>query len=108
MIKLSKNWKPGNCQLCGKFTEHLERHHIKYRPEVTIDLCHNCHFLCHYFPNRLKDYQKIRLLNLAVGPSKAYEYLKKYGNNVVALAKLIAPSRREHIHKAQREEQKRI
>jgi len=104
----SKNWRPGNCELCGKYVEHLERHHLKYRPEITIDLCHNCHFLCHFFPNRLKRYQKLKLLTKLYGSEKAKILLDMYENNPVVLAKLFAPSRREAIHKAQKEELERI
>lgn len=108
VIQYDKCWKPGNCKLCGQFTEHLERHHLRYKPEITIDLCHNCHFLCHFFPNRLKRYQKLQLLSMLYDKEKAEKLLNTYENNPIVLAKLFAPSRRESIHKAQKEEFERV
>jgi hypothetical protein len=104
----SKCWKPGNCELCGVHTHHLERHHLKYDPEITIDLCHNCHFKAHFFPNRLPRDHKLKLLCKLFPLSHALSLLEVYSNRPVALAQLFAPSRREHIHKAQMEEEERI
>jgi hypothetical protein len=108
LIDYSKNYKQGHCALCNTYTEHLERHHISYKPEVTIDLCHQCHFLCHYFPNRLPHSYKVTLLKKTPYKNEAEEIARVYENNPIALAKLFAPSRREAIHRAQREEVARL
>jgi len=105
---LSYNWKPGYCKLCNTYTPHLERHHLSYKPEVTIDLCHSCHFLCHFYPNRLLHYYKEKMLCMLYPRDKALSLLQLYENNPVMLAKLFAPSRRENIRKAQLEELNRI
>lgn len=52
----------GCCTLCYKSVLHLERHHIQYRPEVTIDLCHGCHFKAHFLPFQLSNAKLYRLL----------------------------------------------
>ena len=101
----SKCWKPGNCELCGVHTHHLERHHVCYDPEITIDLCHQCHFTAHYFPNRLPRESKLKLLNKRYAMPHSLSLLEMYSNRPIALAKLFAPSRREAIHKAQQKEE---
>lgn len=108
VITYSSNWKSGACKLCLTHTEHLERHHISYKPEITIDLCHQCHFTAHFFPNRLRRDQKLLLLEKRFNHAHALALLALYENNPVSLAKLFAPSRRESIHKAQKEELERI
>ena len=104
----SKAWVPGFCELCTHHTVHLERHHIKYVPEITIDLCHQCHFTAHYFPNRLTDEQKLKLLDKKYAHTHSLSVLQIYGKNPVMLAKHFAPSRRAEIHKAQKEELERV
>lgn len=53
----------GLCELCGKTSNELERHHVKYKPERTIFLCHDCHFMAHFQPFRLTNEQlKILIL----------------------------------------------
>jgi excinuclease UvrABC ATPase subunit len=101
-IAYSKNYKPGRCELCGKNVEHLERHHIKYSPEITIDLCHDCHFTCHYFPERLQEEYKIKLLMNIMTIEKAREFLSHYSRSRVKLAVTFAPSRRESIINSQK------
>ena len=96
-IAYSKSYKPGRCALCPKNVEHLERHHISYRPEITVDLCHDCHFTTHYYPDRLTDIQKTYLLTKKMPIEKAQEFLKLHSKNRVKLAIAFAPSRRESI-----------
>lgn len=60
-LVLALRKKPvGRCAFCGRETV-IEKHHVSYRPSKTINLCHNCHFKVHFFPNRLTEYE-IRLL----------------------------------------------
>jgi len=54
--------KTGNCELCGRFTDALEFHHESYRPERGLYLCHNCHHKAHWYPWKLKEHQKKKLL----------------------------------------------
>jgi len=96
-IAYSKNYKPGRCELCGKNVEHLERHHIRYKPEITKDLCHECHFTTHYFPERLPELHKTILLHKIMSHDEAVEFLKLYSKDRVKLALTFAPSRRDSI-----------
>ena len=100
--------KPGSCELCHSFVQKLEAHHVSYSPEMTIKLCHNCHHKCHFWPNRLTDFEKHKLLSLKYGEKISHEVLKNKNLSMQALAKLIAPSRSSFIHKAQLEEIKRV
>jgi len=52
----------GRCILCGKVLPVLERHHEKYDPERTLNICHDCHFRVHFQPWLLTDAQKTTLL----------------------------------------------
>ena len=56
--------KKGYCELCHSLVEKLEAHHIQYSPEITIKLCHLCHHKVHFWPNRLSDDEKLKLLEL--------------------------------------------
>ncbi|MFA5084080.1 MAG: hypothetical protein WC475_01680 [Candidatus Paceibacterota bacterium] len=56
-----KNTRKGRCKLCGSFGL-VERHHVLYRPERTLDLCHSCHFNTHYKPWLLNENQIKTLL----------------------------------------------
>lgn len=40
--KIANRSNDGECSICGSYTE-LEKHHICYKPEVTIDLCKKHH-----------------------------------------------------------------
>lgn len=96
-IAYTKHGKPGKCALCNKFFDHLERHHIRYKPEITLDICHDCHFKTHFYPERLTDTQKRILLNKIMDYKLIDEFLRVYGNNRVKLAITFAPSRRDSI-----------
>lgn len=96
-IAYSKSWKPGRCELTGRSTDHLERHHIRYNPEITIDLDHESHFTVHYFPDRLLEEQKLKLLHKIMSDEKAREFLSKYSKDRVRLALAFAPSRRDSV-----------
>jgi len=100
--------RPGRCELCDIFVEKLEAHHISYKPETTIKLCHLCHHKTHFWPNRLNQKERLELLSRKFNPALARRMLKEKTLGVQAMAKLIAPSRREHIHKEQIKEIKRI
>jgi len=92
--KLITSGRPGMCALCGTSVKKLEAHHIKYSPEVTIDVCHNCHHTCHFWPLRLSESQRYRLFRRITSESSAAELSKKQFLNPSELSKLIAPSRR--------------
>lgn len=53
---MNKVERLGVCAFCGRYGI-IERHHVQYRPERTVNLCHNCHFKVHYFPSRLTEYE---------------------------------------------------
>lgn len=89
-------------------SQRLEAHHVSYQPEITIDLCHVCHHKVHFWPNRLTEKQKEVLLKLKFPTPTAAKLMKQKLIGVAALARLIAPSRREYIHKAQKIEQRRL
>lgn len=100
--------KQGYCELCNKWVEKLEAHHIKYSPERIIKACHECHHKTHFWPNRLTEKEKFKILK-KVHPIVIAEELSKFKfASVSDLAKIIAPSRSEFIHAAQRIEQARI
>jgi hypothetical protein len=74
----------GNCELCSKCSPHLERHHIRYRPEITIWLCHACHFRCHFQPYALTERELFIMLCRVYKP----ETLIKYKGNLRRLLSL--------------------
>ena len=100
--------KPGGCLLCEKWAEKLEAHHLKYSPEVTINLCHLCHHTVHFWPTRLTDDQKLKLLRRLFDERIAWRILVETKNDVRALAKHIAPSRNKFVRSQQAAEIKRI
>lgn len=96
--------KPGNCSLCDKFVEKLEAHHIQYDPEIIIKLCHACHHKVHFWPNRLNEFERFKLLEKRFSPENASKLCKLEFLGIRALAKLIAPSRNEFIRVEQSKE----
>lgn len=100
--------KRGRCSLCPKLVEKLEAHHVCYSPEITLKLCHNCHHKVHFWPQRLEESEKLKLLSLRFSPLQAQKMINENVLGPAALAKLIAPSRSVFIHAAQRAEQKRL
>ena len=100
--------KPGGCRLCQKWVEKLEAHHLKYSPEITINICHNCHHTIHFWPNRLSDNWKLKLLRLLFGEGKAWWFLDKTRDSPQDLARLIAPSRSKFVRSRQIKEIKRL
>lgn len=100
--------KPGKCELCPAVVEKLEAHHVCYSPEITIKICHNCHHKVHFWPNRLNEEERYKLLKLKF-PEKHAQLLSQ--NKILgmqALAKLIAPSRSAFVRAHQKLEIKRI
>lgn len=100
--------KPGGCFLCEKWFAKVEAHHLKYLPEITCDLCHLCHHTVHFWPNRLTEDQKLRLLRLVYDELTAWHKLIELQSDVQALAKIIAPSRKKFVRAQQVAEIKRI
>jgi hypothetical protein len=100
--------KPGYCELCNACVEKLEAHHIRYSPEKTIKLCHACHHKTHFWPNRLKEKEKLQMLKKVYPVEIAEEMSRFKFASVSELAKIIAPSKKEFIHAAQKLEQKKI
>lgn len=86
--------KPGNCKLCRIFVEKLEAHHACYSPEITIELCHNCHHRVHFWPQRLSEQEKDLLLSLRFDKKTVRKLLKKGFLGIDALSRAIAPSRK--------------
>jgi len=91
--------KPGYCKLCDSWVEKLEAHHLCYDPEKTINLCHNCHHKVHFWPQRLSEKDKEKLLLIRFERKVVSDLLKKNILGPLALAKLVAPSRQAHIQK---------
>ena len=88
----------GCCELCSKSCLHLERHHLRYRPEITIWLCHGCHFKVHHQPHQLSQSQLLVMLCRVYKP----DTIEKYKQNLIRLLSLshslsyeneVAPSR---------------
>ena len=102
-IAYQKHGKAGRCELCGKDVSHLERHHIRYSPEICKDLCHDCHFKTHYFPERLPLQHKRLLLHKIMDHGRTEEFLKENSKDRVRLAITFAPSRRDSVLQAQRD-----
>jgi len=106
--KFITSGKPGGCFLCGKWVEKVEAHHLSYSPEITAGLCHLCHHTVHFWPNRLSDDWKLKLLRLRFSENKAWALLEQTRNEPQDLAKLIAPSRNAFVRAQQISEMKRI
>lgn len=99
--------KKGLCSLCRSRVEKLEAHHISYSPEITIKLCHLCHHKVHFWPTRLSDEEKIKLLQKRFTPAQSLEILnQKLWPD--AMAKLIAPSRSVFVHQMQSREKQKL
>jgi hypothetical protein len=94
--------KKGSCELCHSIVEKLEAHHIKYAPEATINLCHSCHHRVHFWPLRVTEEEKFKILSKVYPAAKALELSKFAYADVTELAKIIAPSRKKFIHEAQK------
>ncbi len=94
--------KPGNCKFCIIFVEKLEAHHICYAPEIVIKLCHLCHHRVHFWPQRLKQEEIIKMLKLRFHHNTALKLFKLHGQNINELSKLIAPSRSRFVRKQQK------
>jgi len=93
--------KRGRCALCFKMVGKLEAHHVCYSPEKTIKLCHSCHHKVHFWPQRLSDEEKLKLLSIRFSPVQAIEMINKKMLGPAALAKLIAPSRNVFVRAEQ-------
>ena len=100
--------KPGKCELCPSVVEKLEAHHLCYSPEKTIKLCHNCHHKVHFWPNRLSDLDKSKLLSRRYGLKHSQELMRQKPLSIPILAKMIAPSRSLFVRAQQQFEVKRI
>lgn len=98
--------KRGRCSLCSHTVEKLEAHHVCYSPEKTLNLCHNCHHKVHFWPQRLNDSEKLKLLSKRFSPNQAQGIINRNLLGYAALAKLIAPSRNAFIHASQKLEQR--
>ena len=71
----------GSCWVCSRSVAHLERHHIRYRPEVCVDICHRCHHRIHFLQYQLSESDIKRMLT-RVYPSAV---LNKYSNHLKEL-----------------------
>ena len=100
--------KPGYCELCPAFVEKLEAHHICYSPEITIKICHSCHHKVHFWPNRLTEFERWKLLKKKFSEKTSQKLSKDKMIGIQALAKLIAPSRSVFVQKSQKLEIQRI
>lgn len=100
--------KPGNCKFCDKFVEKLEAHHVSYDPEITIKLCHDCHHRVHFWPNRITDEEKLKMLKLRFHHRTIQKILKQYKEKPDALQTLIAPSKTKFLKNQQKLDIKKI
>lgn len=91
--------KEGYCNFCRAFVQKLEGHHITYSPEITIPLCHECHHKVHFFPQRLSDSEKFKLLIKRFCRKTVDDLIKGNKLTPLSLAQLVAPSRKAHIQK---------
>jgi len=91
---LNKKKMAGFCELCGKHTDFLERHHIKYKPEVTINLCHLCHFKVHHQWNMLPLEHRRKIFIRSLGLSER-EYLLKHPEKFDEMFKRYFPAGRK-------------
>jgi hypothetical protein len=74
----------GRCELCTRETPKLERHHIRYRPEITIKLCHSCHFRIHFNIYQLTESEIYQLLCRVY----SIETLQKFKHSLKSLLSL--------------------
>lgn len=108
VVRFITSGKPGFCFLSGERVEKLEAHHVSYNPEITCNLSHKMHHTVHFWPNRLTDQQKLKLLRLVFDEGKAWWLLDKLRDSPQELAKLIAPSRNKFVRSQQIKEIKRL
>lgn len=85
----------GRCNFCSKMVDKLEAHHVTYDPEKTINLCHHCHHKVHYWPNRLSESEKTKLLLKRFSPGKTQEIMNDKSFSFNTFRQLVAPSRSE-------------
>ena len=86
---LKSRFKRGRCGLCGKTVYRLEFHHIKYRPEITMPLCHGCHFKIHFRPQLLSEMDLNKILCRVCKPQTMIKYqgkLKELFNLTLSLS----------------------
>lgn len=100
--------KRGYCELCRKLVEKLEAHHVCYSPEKTLKLCHDCHHKVHFWPARLNEKEKFKLLSKRFSEIQAVKLLSEKTLTPVSFAKLVAPSRQAFIHASQKLDIQRI
>ncbi len=100
--------KPGKCELCPSVVKKLEAHHLCYSPEITIKICHACHHKVHFWPNRLSDLEKSKLLVRRYGQKHSQDLMSQKHLTIPVLAKMIAPSRSAYVRKQQALEIDRI
>ena len=70
--------EPGFCELDGTRTDRLERHHISYKPEKTIKLCHKCHAKIHFSPAFLTERECFLLVSRVFSPEVLRRNLNNY------------------------------
>ena len=90
--------KPGKCELCSAFVSKLEAHHLCYNPEITIRVCHNCHHKIHFWPQRLDEKQKSKLLIKRFGVAAAQKLEKINALGISAFSAAVAPSRHAFLY----------
>ena len=71
---LKSRFKRGRCTLCGKTTLRLELHHVRYRPEVVMGVCHHCHFKIHFRPTTLSEVELEKILCRTSKPQTMIKY----------------------------------
>lgn len=89
--------KPGKCELCPAVVEKLEAHHISYKPEITIKVCHLCHHKIHFWPQRLTKEELIKILSKKTDFKTANQIVNIDLLNDKNISRLIAPSRKSFI-----------
>lgn len=100
--------KRGFCELCNKEVQKLEAHHISYDPEKTIKLCHLCHHKIHFWPNRLTEFERYKVLKKRFDIKTSAKLSKKKFLGIDALARLIAPSRSLFVREQQKKEKEKL
>jgi len=74
---LFRKKRPGACWLCGKSTDYLEGHHLRYKPPIVRNLCHDCHHKIHFFPQRISLAQRRRIVINAMSPTEKQVLIAK-------------------------------
>lgn len=97
--------KPGRCEMPShkglRLVDKLEIHHLSYDPEITIKLCHFCHHKIHFWPQRLEEADKLKLLIKRFNSKSAVEIVKNKLINSKTISRLLAPSRKVFLDKEQ-------